>query len=68
MKKINTEYIEHNYPNIQLTNIKKLSYRYATPEEVEEINSIEQAAIKKMVRFMINNPISTSSQETSNMI
>ena len=46
IEKINTEYIEHNYPNIQLTNIKKLSYRYATPEEVERINSIKRAAIK----------------------
>lgn len=46
IEKINTEYIEHNYPNIQLTNIKKLSYRYATPEEIEKINSIIEAAIK----------------------
>ena len=46
IEKINADYVEHNYPNIQLTNIKKLSYRYATPEEVERINSIKRAAIK----------------------
>jgi hypothetical protein len=46
IEKINAEYIEYNYPNIQLTAIKKLSYRYATPEEVEQINSIMQDAIK----------------------
>ena len=46
IENITEDYVELNYPNIQLTAIKKLSYRYATPEEVEEINSIEQAAIK----------------------
>lgn len=46
IEKINSDYVELNYPDIQLTNIKKLSYRYATPEEVERINSIKRAAIK----------------------
>ena len=46
IEKINADYVERNYPNIQLTTIKKLSYRYATPEEVEQINSIKRAAIK----------------------
>ena len=46
IENITKDYVKEHYPNVQLTNIKKLSYRYATPEEVEEINSIEQAAIK----------------------
>jgi hypothetical protein len=46
IEKINSDYVERNYPNIQLTTIKKLSYRYATPEEIEKINSIIEAAIK----------------------
>ena len=46
IENIAEDYIKEHYPNVQLTNIKKLSYRYATPEEVERINSIEQAAIK----------------------
>lgn len=46
IENITEDYVELNYPNIQLTTIKKLSYRYATSEEIEKINSIIEAAIK----------------------